>query len=340
MKKYKLIKKFPDGPELGQVAEYQEGNNNYYIKGEGFGTLHYRYSVRSVENNPEFWEEVKEKEWEIIVFKCTFDEEESFTRLKENGFYMSDDASEQFKRTHPGATLKYMLSDYNDDTSTAVIHSIKRLSDGEVFTIGDKVYETVTGKKDSWNIKEFSLKDERCFSCGININNIEKRIEKEPILTTEEGVGLYEGDQYWTVFTKASSEIKPFTLYGPHKLKPTQSGSFEEEDFNHTECLYFAQLNNATKYIQENKPKTVYGVNGSFTKTATSLANKTKDDFSAGDWKWFDTEKERDLYIEENKPRFSKKDMFSFIEYFYVHKEVVGIERVFGDWSNQVRKEK
>lgn len=55
------------------------------------------------------------------------------------------------------------------------INSVKRLSDNVVFQVGDDVYENITGRLSAWTIKEFSLKDERCFSCGVNINNIEKQ---------------------------------------------------------------------------------------------------------------------------------------------------------------------
>lgn len=53
------------------------------------------------------------------------------------------------------------------------IFSVRRLSDNEVFSVGDNVYETIT-KGGEWIIKEFSLKDTRCFSCGVNINYIQK----------------------------------------------------------------------------------------------------------------------------------------------------------------------
>lgn len=329
MKKYKLIKQFPDGPELGQVAEYQEGDNNYFIKGNGFGTLRYRYTVRSIEENPEFWEEVKEKDWEIIELR------------RVDG---SDHTKEKDKIRQYLTTLKLGNQIY------WFIHSIKRLSDGEVFTVGDKLKFTTVGRSEFRTIKRFDFskvnkaellvffEEDGSYKDGFRFEILSNLTRyKEPILKTEDGFDLYEGDKYWTVFNKALSTIKPFTLYGPHRLKLTQSGSFEEEEFNHTECLYFAQLDNAANYIQKNKPKTVYGVNGSFTKTSTSLANKIKQDYAAGDWKWFNSEKERDLYIEENKPRFSKRDMINFGRFTQDNQDK-SVKVMYDDWVNPPKK--
>ena len=66
------------------------------------------------------------------------------------------------------------------------IHSVKRLSDGEVFSIGDWVQqvEPITCSH-TWQIKKFALKDTRCFTIGLNINCIKKVEDKKPILTTE-----------------------------------------------------------------------------------------------------------------------------------------------------------
>lgn len=85
------------------------------------------------------------------------------------------------------------------EVSPCKIYSVKRKIDGEIFTIGDNVYETVTGKKDSWTIKEFSLKDTRCFSCGINIMNFEKStpLTQSPIHSKEVDKGFMEAITKW-----------------------------------------------------------------------------------------------------------------------------------------------
>lgn len=72
----------------------------------------------------------------------------------------------------------------NDRISNCVtdkcgIHSVLRKSDNATFTVGDKVVETITGKCDGWNIKQFTIKDTRCFAEGVNINNIKKQSETQ-----------------------------------------------------------------------------------------------------------------------------------------------------------------
>jgi len=88
----------------------------------------------------------------------------------------------------------------NKDLKYWNIHSVKRLSDGEVFTIGDRVHQVLPLKDDNtWLIKEFSTKDTRCFTIGVNITCIEK--SKTPLFTTEDGVDIFKGNEYWYVVT-------------------------------------------------------------------------------------------------------------------------------------------
>lgn len=72
---------------------------------------------------PEEISKVQLKDWEILYFKSSL---EKFCKLDHRGIYSYD--------THGGWTLDVMLKDSSNKT-----YSVKRLSDGEVFTIG-KVY--------------------------------------------------------------------------------------------------------------------------------------------------------------------------------------------------------
>ena len=59
MKKYKLIKEYPGSPKLGE--EVEEYNNGYrYIISDLFD---YYYLSRFIEKYPEFWQEIKEKDY-------------------------------------------------------------------------------------------------------------------------------------------------------------------------------------------------------------------------------------------------------------------------------------
>src|SRR5690606_23114725 len=71
------------------------------------------------------------------------------------------------------------------------IHSVKRLSDGEVFTIGDN---TKYGCIDNFYIKNnYLLATTVLESNGRYLKDLEK--SKKPLFTTEDGVDIFEGDE-------------------------------------------------------------------------------------------------------------------------------------------------
>lgn len=91
----------------------------------------------------------------------------------------------------------------------AEIRSVKRLSDGEVFTCGDKMYYN-GNKFGSWkkespcNVDSFSLSFGNIFINSHYTGTPNCRIEdwikvKEPLFTTEDGVNIIEGKHFWYV---------------------------------------------------------------------------------------------------------------------------------------------
>lgn len=197
MSKYKLIKKYPGSPELGSILTESSENCRMYPTEE------------CMKNYPEFWEEVVEKDYEIL------------------SWYFGD---MNITKDPDGSAKEYF------------IYSVKRLSDNEIFIIGDKVIENVTGQKDFWIISEFSLKDSRCFSCGVNINNIEK--VKEPLFITEDGYEIFEGNECWEV-------LENYEIYKV-KIKSIETFIAGLEKGNRKT---FKCKENAEKWVEENKPK-------------------------------------------------------------------------------------
>ena len=103
MKKYKLIKQYPTSPKLGfTVFERHCGMYHNIETGNMYGS-------QIIENQPEFWEEVVEKDYEIVS------------------------QTPSVRVCNPKDNYKVVRN------TTPVIHSVKRLSDGEVFTVGDTV---------------------------------------------------------------------------------------------------------------------------------------------------------------------------------------------------------
>ena len=128
MKEYKLIKKYPSLPinwEEGmlvgqgdrQNGTYTPCNGKYEDEGRPFCL-----PLSEVWDNPEFWEEVVEKDYEILSIIGT-----NKHPLPKTILYLKD----VYKKDFTGHL--------NDESNCWQIHSVKRLSDGEVFTIGDTI---------------------------------------------------------------------------------------------------------------------------------------------------------------------------------------------------------
>lgn len=101
-------------------------------------------------------------------------------------------------------SIENILKYPNDFT----IHSIKRLSDGEIFTVGDKV------KQVSWigPIKEIKIVGpmNNCFvfiDCGDRVlDYLLSVVEKlTPLFKTEDGVDVFEGDLPWFLRVKENA---------------------------------------------------------------------------------------------------------------------------------------
>jgi hypothetical protein len=115
MKKFKLIREYPGSDSLGTIITGSK--ETMYSKGLGY--RHYDWA--HVETHPEYWEEVVKLDYEIIQILYATE----IRTLFDGGY-----------RIHPagiGFPLEYLLD------NGGKIHSVKRLSDGVIFTIGDRV---------------------------------------------------------------------------------------------------------------------------------------------------------------------------------------------------------
>ncbi len=148
------------------------------------------------------------------------------------------------------------------------IHSIKRLSDGEVFTVGDKVcwdwfeskskYFTVVSFRLSYDMSEVVLDLENntairvVFEGLFNDEEFNFRHYKSPLFTTEDGVEVFEGDTYWHIdrdFQKwKSTAHKDFT---PRIIFSTKELAEEYIKMNKPEF----SRNQVTKMLEELKNK-------------------------------------------------------------------------------------
>lgn len=173
------------------------------------------------ENHPEFWELIVEKDYEILEIKGKY-----------------------------GAISSY-IEKLDNDLKDKTIFKIKRLSDGEVFTIGDLV-----GTPGSmYPLKEFKIIDSEntlavhCYKDKIGgsghynhrLKNLKKA--KQPLFTTEDGVDIYEGDNiiYYIDTKYLNQGVKNSSAY---ICSTSQKGDY----------LFYKSKEKAEEYVFMNKP--------------------------------------------------------------------------------------
>lgn len=176
-KKYKLIKEYPNSPKLGSIIIDINPVNG--AKDCWYDENWCKAGVKSFllpkstnpENHPEFWELVKEKEWEIIS-KSTF----------VKGYL-----------THVGGIE---LVEY--------INAIKRLSDDTIFSIGYKIkcINSHVDKPEAITKIQLNKEETPClFTSSFSNNGVSvfKATKCDKLFTTEDSVDIYKGDIYWFV---------------------------------------------------------------------------------------------------------------------------------------------
>ena len=242
--KYKLIKEYPSSPKLNSIAIWNEDEQHFYADGYNYG-LEYL----EVTSYPEFWEEVKNPHYEILAFKHVNSGDLS-TRRK-NGLFLND--------PDPNKPGEYQE---NHNSEIWTIYRVKRLSDGEVFTVGDetnfgkiksinrgthKFYVNYYGENSATNL--YRSGDEHKILIVFDkpgpisfepqyLSNVRKA--RKFILTTEDGVDLYAEDRvYFYTDITTNSSILDIKLWS---FPPSK-------DFK-----YFSTKEAAEEYIRLNKP--------------------------------------------------------------------------------------
>lgn len=186
--KYKLIKKYPGCPNVGTlVSKIDSIKGYYYTEINSEITYPVNYFREEIEDYPEFWEKVIEKDYEILQFIC------KENRGVENaGTILTKRPNGSFW-IFPYWTEEEMLK-----LSHYAIYSVKRLSDGEIFTIGD-ICDGVSYERRP--ILEFKMIDNtlsiRQEFGHTKLSNLKK--SKTPLFTTEDGVDKFAGDMCYFI---------------------------------------------------------------------------------------------------------------------------------------------
>ncbi len=195
MKKYKLIKKYPGSPKsLGITHQFYQLNEKGCTSEEWMGEKYYS-------NHPEFWEEVIEKDYEILSWICT-NPNSNYNILNSIATKTDDGTQWLIETTRCASRVRTScLDDY-------AIHSVKRLNDGEIFTIGDEIIHKVRNSKPIGKLTNLWISYEQLRGDINNLgvvlcNDIDKRndiiVYKKPLFTTEDGIDIFKGDKFYIV---------------------------------------------------------------------------------------------------------------------------------------------
>ena len=238
MKTYRLQKAYPGSFEVG--TEVKWGNNG--LSGECYearikaGIFRFRKDI--IENNPEFWQEVVKPEFQILSFTYGF--------LPGLISYevISDESLFQAKGSiFRQRTAEQLLEEGHK------IHSVRRLSDGLVITVGDNVVieNTLTSKI----VTGFRINNDKTAfkkglwitikNGGIHLERV-KEICAQPLFVTEDGVKIFKGSTYWCVNT------------APHLWSLFEQTAKERTQLNKT-VKAFSTEHSAQRYIARNQPR-------------------------------------------------------------------------------------
>jgi hypothetical protein len=225
--------------KTGEIATYKDG----ILKSSGF-------SVEiGVEPSSEFWELVPQKEFEIMSFIANKD-----IGIIEKGNILKRLNQVKFTGYSGGLPVETFEENLLRNGAWS-IHSIKRLSDGEVFTIGDKVNHP--GYAKGWTIESFNpqgsyfdIKDTNGGMCkGDRCLYIQKH---KPVFTTQDGVDIYFGDTYW--YTNEDLNGSVIKMYidetwssGPGYLRFSTRELAEEYFLLNKRCLSVQDVHNVIK---------------------------------------------------------------------------------------------
>lgn len=242
VRKFKLIKEYPGSPKLGSIIMDTNPNNgakdSWFEENWGkVDKLSFKLGISTEpEKYPEFWEEIKDKEYEVLKIK--YNDSETYAELCVDGTYCYIGNIKK----REGSSLEECLR------TNWGIYSIKRLSDGEVFTVGDKI--TGASYNDVRVIKTIKL-NPMCIGKGIYFEQSGGHTELEaakkakyPLFITEDKVEVFENDSVWLV----KPSIEKFFIINWKKY-------FGDNGKPMPKDKAFSKEINAQKYIDESKPK-------------------------------------------------------------------------------------
>jgi hypothetical protein len=248
-KKFKLIKKYPGSPKLEFTVEFKLGFSHVSPAVIRAG-IKCNLSLEECQKHSEFWEEIIEEKYQLLKLV--------FIKSDKKGEVLDADLFEKVKD--------------NYDSSLFRVYSLKRTSDNEIITIGDRV--SMPNISQSYNsidfqsysiIKRLDIRTER-YSCS-EINHwksLKDCVKLTPFLTTEDGVDIFKNDIYWWV-----DKSFHYTYV---------NGIIGEKHTVSTSNLYFSRKEAVLQYIEMNKHYlSINEVISCYDKNQETLVNNLKE---------------------------------------------------------------
>lgn len=207
-KKYKLIEEYPGSPEIGVTAVLLK-DECYQVNDSARG--YFGYMKHTVENNPKFWKLVEEPKFQILSYYAKNISGKGDNYVDPEYIWTERLPGKQGQwaqfRNNEWITGTYTTEEITNHNGYG-IHSVKRLSDGEVFTIGDKIKHSHVKLPivKFENLSHGDLVVELTNGNSYSVDCISKL--KDPLLTTEDGVEIFEGGEFWEVFDNYSRIAK------------------------------------------------------------------------------------------------------------------------------------
>lgn len=233
MKTYKLIKTYPSSDELGAILKPKmvDGKpHDYYFKSNWIDPSEY----------PDFWEEVRvplfttldnidifeEDDYYLVsndftlVYCSSYSEKDLEFKL----FYSREKAQEYIKNnktidfeiltvnpsaahnSYPDKSITFTWREVSQDFKFWDIHSVKRLSDGEIFTIGDKL----SGHEGTIDVIKTSINNVIWLSTDIELSYgwlLEHAVKEDILYTKNELLKVVE---HWGLCTVEIEHINKF----------------------------------------------------------------------------------------------------------------------------------
>lgn len=243
MKKYKLIKKYPGCGKLGTIYTSQWVNAHFF------------------KEFPEYWEEIIEKDFEVMsfyfygkIYKKTGATNQHYLTKKIYNVFLTEN-KDGILTDEDLENKKYDENHY--------IHSVKRLSDGEIFTVGDNYqFGAIPGFYIQNN--KIYIKRKECYP-SLPLSMAEK--VKKPLFKTADGVDIYEGDKVWGIATDVWTPFYQNVRDNPPNKAVTEKWVYGK----------FSTKEAAEEFILFNKPNLslndVFSVYPKYKKDGVTLTN-------------------------------------------------------------------